>query len=367
MEGPYYDESDTSNTNPVYRMWIYAWKGNTLAWQDNGEFTSINAGVVQERGNSTTEVMSQDAITKELTKLESLGQQVIYDVTINNASAKFSSLSALLSSENLSTLIPVAVRCGGMSIRFVLTSDNKYVQYNLLADSFTTDTTQWAIYDTGVYVESVEFAYIKTDALGRIIIAVKKDGSIFFGNGVPPKIVNYIQQKIEELSLDEYADIVTFLGSLIENDKTLQQLLYEKVDKEEGKSLIDSNVANSESSIISPEFFELKTDSENKIIEGFEKDGTKHVYVDEKIEGSVSVGGKLSINGYIVAHENTDGIETQEDADGRILGNTKQNGTKIHYTHNEFKQDVSFNGKVEVCNKYSERICRIENIVNQCS
>lgn len=69
MKGPYYNESDTSNANPIYRMWVYAWKGNTLAWQDNGEFTSISARVVQERGNSTTEVMSQDAVTKELTKL----------------------------------------------------------------------------------------------------------------------------------------------------------------------------------------------------------------------------------------------------------------------------------------------------------
>lgn len=70
MKGPYYDEGDTSHANPIYRMWVYAWKGNTLAWQDNGEFTTISAGVVQERGTSTTEVMSQDAVTRELTKLE---------------------------------------------------------------------------------------------------------------------------------------------------------------------------------------------------------------------------------------------------------------------------------------------------------
>lgn len=80
MKGPYYNEGDTSNANPIYRMWIYAWKGNTLAWQDNGEFTTISADVVQERGTSTTEVMSQDAVTRELTKLEDevnqLGQQV---------------------------------------------------------------------------------------------------------------------------------------------------------------------------------------------------------------------------------------------------------------------------------------------------
>lgn len=69
MKGPYYDENDTNNNNPIYRMWVYAWKGNTLAWQDNGEFTSISAGVVQETGNSTTQVMSQDAVTRELTEL----------------------------------------------------------------------------------------------------------------------------------------------------------------------------------------------------------------------------------------------------------------------------------------------------------
>ena len=43
----------------------------------------------------------------------------IYDVTANNDGATFESLQSLLSSDNLSTLIPTAVRCGGMTIRFV--------------------------------------------------------------------------------------------------------------------------------------------------------------------------------------------------------------------------------------------------------
>ena len=69
MKGPYYDENDTNNDNPIYRMWVYAWKGDTLAWQDNGEFTSIAAGVVQETGASTSNVMSQAAVTKEFEKI----------------------------------------------------------------------------------------------------------------------------------------------------------------------------------------------------------------------------------------------------------------------------------------------------------
>ena len=43
----------------------------------------------------------------------------IYDVSYHNNNATFGSLSALLSAENLSTLIPSEIRCGGMTIRFI--------------------------------------------------------------------------------------------------------------------------------------------------------------------------------------------------------------------------------------------------------
>ena len=67
----------------------------------------------------------------------------IYDVTANNNDTTFSSLSELLSAENLSTLIPTAVRCGGMTIRFVQSSDNKYAQYRLMTTSFSTTESDW--------------------------------------------------------------------------------------------------------------------------------------------------------------------------------------------------------------------------------
>ena len=43
----------------------------------------------------------------------------IYDVSYHNNGATFESLSALLSDENLFTLIPSEMRCGGMTIRFI--------------------------------------------------------------------------------------------------------------------------------------------------------------------------------------------------------------------------------------------------------
>lgn len=72
---------------------------------------------------------------------------IIYDVSANNDGAVFESLSTLLGSANLSTLIPTSVRRGGMSIRFIQgsvpNSDNKYVQYRLMADTFRTTESDW--------------------------------------------------------------------------------------------------------------------------------------------------------------------------------------------------------------------------------
>lgn len=71
----------------------------------------------------------------------------IYDVSAHNNGVVFESLSALLSSSNLSTLIPISVRHGGMSIRFVQSSDNRYVQYRLAAPNWSTDIHDWTSED----------------------------------------------------------------------------------------------------------------------------------------------------------------------------------------------------------------------------
>lgn len=78
---------------------------------------------------------------------------IVYDVTANNSGATFASLSALLSSGSLSTLIPTDVRKGGMQIRFVCSSDNKYVQYRLTSDEFSTDVDDW---ERAASVENLE-------------------------------------------------------------------------------------------------------------------------------------------------------------------------------------------------------------------
>ena len=82
---------------------------------------------------------------------EELALGAVYDVSAKNPAAgpnndgKFESLSALLEDANLDTLIPVNVRKGGMSIKFIQSSDNNYIQCLCIADEFTTDTTKWIV------------------------------------------------------------------------------------------------------------------------------------------------------------------------------------------------------------------------------
>ena len=76
-------------------------------------------------------------------KLSELEKEVIYDVSAHNNGAVFESLSAILSHTNISTIIPPSDRIGGMSIRFIQSSDNKYVQYRLMTTTWSFDINDW--------------------------------------------------------------------------------------------------------------------------------------------------------------------------------------------------------------------------------
>lgn len=78
----------------------------------------------------------------------------VYDVSAKNPTAgpnndgKFASLSALLNDVNLNTLIPTSWRKGGMTIRFVLSSDNKYVQFRYMLEYANTTAGNQAFLNT---------------------------------------------------------------------------------------------------------------------------------------------------------------------------------------------------------------------------
>ena len=94
-------------------------------------------------------VAESDNLVKSGGVQNELALGAVYDVSAKNPIAgpnndgKFESLSALLSDANLSTLIPASVRKGGMSIKFVQSSDNKYSQYFLTKNEWSASEADW--------------------------------------------------------------------------------------------------------------------------------------------------------------------------------------------------------------------------------
>lgn len=65
----------------------------------------------------------------------------VYDISANHADTKYADLAAALGTNGKN--IPQSLRKGGMSVKFVQSSDNKYVQYRLMSDSFGTIESDW--------------------------------------------------------------------------------------------------------------------------------------------------------------------------------------------------------------------------------
>jgi hypothetical protein len=82
---------------------------------------------------------------------------VVYDIS-KVTGQSYETLSDALGTDGKN--VPLEVREGGMSVRFV-TSDGKYVQYMLKEQSFTTDTTEW-MSDTDNIKKEVGFTQVIT-------------------------------------------------------------------------------------------------------------------------------------------------------------------------------------------------------------
>lgn len=187
-------------------------------------------------------------------------QGVVYDVSYHNDGAVFESISTLLSSADLSTLIPESVRRGGMSIWFIQgsvpNSENKYIQFRCTANEFTTDVTKWSICDEGILVDSSRYIYVKTDEGGRLLYAIERNGNIKYGAGVPTQIKEYIAENLVEI-IESIEGIAT------------------KVDKVPGKSLIDAGFASSIEYVTNPKYIKADTDKDGRILGGYLEDGSK--------------------------------------------------------------------------------------------
>lgn len=370
----------TGSADTIYR--VSSWDGNANSGEGAADVTKYTEYAWNGTAYIVLDVKTQIGEVFDISEYKAIGGTL----------ATFENLSAALDNGNN---VPAGIRKGGMSVKFVQSSDNKYVQFRCMADEWSINTEDWAIADEGVYVENPEFVRVvldnegkileavkvngtkllpagveinekidfegnettvienpefvevKLDSTGHILWGIQKDGNVYFGAGVPKQVIDYIEEKIADLSLDEYEDIVAFLNNLEKGDKTLQTLLNEKVDKVEGKSLIDAEYASSQSAIDNPEYIQVITDSNFKVLQGIKSDGTSYIGENLQVEGQASikknavVKGDLELTaGSIQPVNNPEYLKVTTDAQGKILNGIKKDGSQY------FSSDVDIKGRI---------------------
>lgn len=195
----------------------------------------------------------------------------------------------------------------------------------------------------GKYENNPEFVRVYLDATKKVLWGIQTNGDIYYGFGIPSQVKDYIDGKIRELHLDKVNDILIFLDDLLESDKTLGELLEEKVDKEEGKSLIDTNFASGVQYIENIEFISVKLDANNRILEANCIDGSKLFGFGIKVNGDIEVKGDIDHSGAIITHKvNQEFIKVETDSEGKIINAIKADGDVISggVNINEIKRDL---------------------------
>lgn len=138
-------------------------------------------------------------------------------------------------------------------------------------------------------IESPEFLHCIVDAEDRFLFGIQLDGSIEWGKGIPApirqriqEVLNYVgdefaslSDKIESIKLELSGSLQTYQQT---TDATLANLQETKVNKEEGKSLIDDEVKECFKVIENEEFIKAITDADDKVLFGFYRATGKPYY-----------------------------------------------------------------------------------------
>lgn len=138
-------------------------------------------------------------------------------------------------------------------------------------------------------IESPEFIKAIVDAEDHFLFGIQLDGSIEWGKGIPAPIRAKLQEIINQCQQDK-ADVLATIYSVKEEltaslqayqqttDASITALQEGKVDKEEGKSLIEDEVKEYFRVIENEEFLKAIVDAEDRVLFGFYRETGKPYY-----------------------------------------------------------------------------------------
>ena len=193
----------TGSTDTVYRVgkWDgtqydatvyseYAWFGSQyklLATKEYGIDTTPTAG-------------SENLITSG-----AVAASIVYDISAAHSGAAYADLAAALGTNGSN--VPDTVRKGGMSVKFVCTYDNKYMQYRLMKDEWSTTVTDWQGVDATPTAgsENIMNSYGTNTAIQKERGVVYEIGGINVDNG--QELVNAAQLRSSFIFPDKDGNI----------------------------------------------------------------------------------------------------------------------------------------------------------------
>lgn len=124
-------------------------------------------------------------------------------------------------------------------------------------------------------IDSPEFIKAIVDAEDHFLFGIQRDGSIEWGKGIPAPIRAKLQEIINQCQQDK-TDILEAINAAKEElFASITALQESKVDKEEGKSLIDDEVKECFRVIENEEFIKAIVDADDKVLFGIYRDSGK--------------------------------------------------------------------------------------------
>lgn len=127
-------------------------------------------------------------------------------------------------------------------------------------------------------IESPEFIKVIVDAEDHFLFGIQLDGSIEWGKGIPAPIRAKLQEIINQCQQDKTDILEAINAAKKELSASIAALQEGKVDKEEGKSLIDDEVKECFRVIENEEFIMAVVDSDDRVLFGIYRATGKPYY-----------------------------------------------------------------------------------------
>lgn len=177
-------------------------------------------------------------------------------------------------------------------------------------------------------IDSPEFIKAIVDANDHLLFTINLDGEVDWGKGVPAPIRAKLQEIINQCQLDK-TDVLEAINTAKEElSSSITALQEGKVDKEEGKSLIEDEVKECFRIIENEEFLKAIVDSDDKVLFGFYRDSGKPYF---------------PLNEIYHVEQNEEFFAVWLDAANHVLFGIRRDGQIIGEIHavNALKQMVS--------------------------